>query len=503
MTADSKTPNELKLCAGQVTETLVLIGPSIHGWVYRQRNSQACYRRMPMADVPLARRQAVKAWVDTRLPAGVAPVTWAGQPDDTSGHYYVRYKVPSFDRTLADVLADADIHGRIQYTARALAALPGWWRDLYCPLMPLPADIAYAHDGTVYLLAIPQWRPPVAEAVFQEPALALYLPPEFVRGQRNQSPEDVDRYFVGAALMQCFFAAPATDDPGNLLLRAAGGTTYEEADLADSVPFWFNRVWAAGQAVDCARRLVSPNPAVRHTLDPAKLAGQLTDWLRQMDPEAAAVSLRDNGKPRDAYGLLQDVLATHESYNLLVLAGEIAGKYLSRPLEAVDLFERAIVKEPHRPEAREGQFRAISAGRLSPQFRALMEKGSPACSQMDARIKRDFDALSTAKQESSELSMAEYLLWRGLFDDAAVFIHPRLYDGQGHYLWWKFPLTFAYAEALIGQKRYQEGRAFLAGVRKALDESRRTGGIEEGEYRSNAQVLAALELKLHHKAQGG
>lgn len=502
MTADSKLPNELELCRGQVTESLILIGPSMHGWIYRQRGGPACYRRIPMADTPLVRRQAVKTWVETGVPAGVAPVTWAGQPDDASGYYYMRYEVPDFQQTLQDVLAGSDTQKRIQYSADALAAMPIWWRNLYRPLLPMPADIAYDRSGNAYLLAVPQWRLPDVEAIFTEPARALYLPPEFVRGQRGLLPEAMDCYCVGASLLQCFFAVPALDDPVDLLLRAASGTMYQEVDLADSVPFWFNRVWAVKQAIDAAYKLASPHPAVRQTCDLTRLPGELADWLRQMNPKTAAEHLRDNGKPQDAYTLLQDVLATHESYELLVLAGEIAGKYLRRPLEAIDLFERAIAKAPYRPEAREEQFRAISAGTHSPQLKALMTKDSASCSKMDARITRDFEALSTAKQESCELDMANYLLWRGRFDDANVFIRPRLYDGQGRYLWWKFLLNFAFAESLIGQARYPETHAFLAGVRNELNKAYRRGSITENEYHSYAKTLGDLEIILAHRDRG-
>lgn len=495
MTPGSKPESELELTTDQGTEKLVLIGPSLHGCIYRQSNGDSCYRRLPIAQAPLALRNAVDALVGAPAGPGIARITWDGQPNP--GYFWVRYEVPQFEVTLADVLGDADPRCRFDGVVRVIRALPGWWRDLYSPIVPMPADVAFSHDMTPHLLAMPQWRFPDAEAVFAEPERLLYLAPEFVRNDREQRAQSVDLYALGAALIQCFYEPPKFDDPADMLLRAASGVLYERTKLTRNVPFWYDRVWAARQAVEAAWKLVSPKADARGVVAPADLADLLTSWSAQMDPKAAAIQLRDNTQTLDAFALLQDALMTDESYDLLVLAGEIAGQYLRRTLEAIDFFERAIARESYRPEAREGQFRAIATGRHSDQLAMLMARDSPAGVQMDTRIQRDYDAMSTEKQNQYELNMAEYLLWRRQYDAAARFIHPRLFDGQGNYQWWKFQMNIAYAEALIGLQAYDQAQKALAGIRQALEGARARHSVDEREYRSHAQNLADLEMRLY------
>ncbi len=492
----------MKLVVDEHPEKLKLVGPSFNGRVYRSEIGQLIYRLIPMSEAPLKKRDEIRKWVGKRLGNGVATIKDAYQPEDVPGVYVVRYEVRHFSGTLAQALEDPDQRVRLQRMASVLRAVPVWWDTLTSPLLPMPADIAFDSSGAAYLLPMPFFGLPGVEKIFADLERGLYLAPELVRGIAGIDGRSVDRFVLGVELLRCFFELSLPAKPSDILLQAASWSLLSPDNMESSLPYWLERLPATEQAIAAAQRLLSYEPERRNQIDLLDLARRADQWLEWMDPMKAAIDLRAKGKPLEAFALLTDILLSEESYDLLVLAAETASRFLDRPLEATDLYERAITMDPQKPEAYEGQFRAIAAGRHKTQLKKFMEIDSPARESIDNRIQRDFAriALDPEVGKSCELEMAEYYLWRGQYDTAAAFIYERLFEGDKH-LWWKFEMNLAYARALTGQRRYAEAREQLRAIKDALTLAQTTGNFSEQDLRPHRQSLMRIEMNLHEVMQ--
>ncbi|MDQ3804812.1 MAG: hypothetical protein M3416_13405 [Acidobacteriota bacterium] len=499
--AGSAPPSELELVIDSQPDTIALAGPSLHGFVYRSRHRPACYRLLPIDAAPLRRRDEIKNWIGRAMPENVARITNAWH--DGSGYFYVRYEVEGLGPSLAEALADQDPCVRLRHAIPALRALPAWWKSLYSPLLPTPWDLVFAGQGQLYLLALPPWGPPDVDSVFAAPARSMYLAPELVRGCDGVSGEGVDSYAFGVALLQCFYSLPPVADAGDFMFRAANDTAFTPSTLTSNLPFWLDALPASAKTLAAASKMVARNVKVREAVDPAELAQLLEYFLRRMDPLVAATDLRHLGRSFEAYTLLQDVLLAQDSYDLLLLAGKLAGEELHRPLEAVDLFERAVAKSPLRAEAYEAQLKLLARAMELAPLRNLIAGNADAAAQIDSKLMRDFQHLPAARQQSSEMeaALARYLVWRGQFDAALKFIYGRLLEGQT-YMWWKFDLNLLYARALMGLGRLDDARRQLDLVKGGLFKGREKKTVGEEEIHQHGAVLSELEVRLL-KLRGG
>jgi hypothetical protein len=495
----------LELDTGQgVRDRLVLAGPSLHGWVYRSATGQGWYRLLaipdeqatdarPAADcAPLARRHDIQGWVGPP-PPGAARIVAAQQSGDGQ-FFWVHYQIEAA-RSLQDALAEADPFVRLHYGLLALRALPGWWARLHPGVLPLPADVVFTADDTPHLLALPPGALPDVASVFAEPARALYLAPELVRGL-PAGPDNLDRYALGVALLQCF-GRPLPGDPAGQLARTANGTALAPQRFEDDLPSWLARVHAAAEARAAVRRLLDPDPLRRSTVEPEALARQLEEHCRQMAPEPAVRWLLHQGQNKEAFDLLQDILLEQTSSELLLLAAEIAGPFLRRDFEAIDLYDRAIEHDPHRPEAYTGQFRTILAVRERIACFPPEEKAALGA-QLDAKLRRAFEHMSPEEQFLHEEDMARELLRGGNCDEAADFIHQRIVVND-EYQWHRFDLTTLYVEVLRDQGRVAEERQELDRVKDWLRYSADSKVLPPGDVEYYALRLAALEFDLRRR----
>ena len=499
-TKPEKPAPDLILQVDQHLEKLDLIGPSFHGWLYRSREKPYCYRVLPHAEMKLPQRQEVQTWIGKHFGSGLAPITRVWQPHDLAKYYVVQYEIKQLDRTLAEALTDPEASRRINYAARVLRALPGWWQQLWSPLLLMPTDIVFAQNGQTFMLPFPKGPLPQVEQIFDAPDRILYLAPELVRGTVMGTWENLDRYALGVALLQCFGRISLPAEASEHLLDAARGDILAPRRVVSRLPFWLERLAATQQALAQVRRLVAPEPAVRQAVDLKRLADRLQKWQEQMNPLTAARELRDADQVLEAFDFLQQTLLTQESYELLLLAGQLAGKYLKRPLEAIDFLERAIIKEPDRPEAYEEQFRVIAAGRHHRQLCLLIDSNNPRKAQIDALLLRDFDKLPPERQQSQQLAKASYLLWRQRFEEAAKFIYPlivRTGNRDNTLEWWKFGLNLAYGEALLGLGKLQDAQRYLQVIRDGLAWARDNANIDIDEYQNHHQTLADLTARLN------
>lgn len=465
------SPLDLELPNGQ-RDLLEYVGPSMQGWIFRSRRDRAVYRILPIRedgppcldDAPLVRRHEIRVWAAPsrpRLP-GLAPIVQA-EPCTLGGlpYFVVRYEIDP-EYSLQDALREPDCGVRLGYALRVLRALPAWWEKLYAGLLPMPADIFYAEDDP-WLLPLPLRTDPHlpdAEVVLTEPERVWYLAPELVRGQTSRvSGDNLDRYALGVALWQCFHRLPeargSCAEPALQVLRqAVHGLNLHPTPQSWEMPFWLERLEATQEVIEQLRKLLALDPLVRATQSPRPLAEYLVRRRELMDPVSAVKWLLGTNKSREAHDLLQDVLLDRESYDLLLLAGDIAGAYLHRSLEAGELYEKAIEKSPDQLEAYERQLTALLQG-----FKTLLEvinrlaiRGqdvgelNKSLTLLDARIQRDFDRLPTVLQERREAAVARYYIRRGQQVKALQFTYPRLVPAQPE-VWWKFDLALAYVEA--------------------------------------------------------
>lgn len=519
---------------GERTDRVTLVGPFLHGWVYRTASAAVYYKLLPIHQATVEWRHAVRGWVNAD------PATWPAdliQPsraeqaqdplDQCAPYFAIRYELPRPAETLADRLGGEDTCDRLQCVVRILRALPKWWTRPGAPVLAMPSDVLLAADGTPVLLAMPFLRMPDAEAVFAEPIRAFSLAPELLgigsRGKWTAEHwQNVDRYAAGALLRYGLYALSAASDPGMFLARVGNGTAFANGRHPMRLPFWMQRLEAAQQALEVCARLTAGDPARRAEQNLERLAEQLDHCRQRLSPREAVLEMRRFREPALALKLLQEILLTDESYDLLVLAGETA-RHAARPLEAVDFYERAIRCEPQRSEAYEGQFDLLAHSFHHAPLTDLYQGQGTAALQLDAKVWRDFQALPADKQQRLEESMAGYLvwrsrfeLWRGELDAVAAFIHRRLFDESNTFLWWKLGLNLAYGEVLFlqarvlatqlpdpaaAQKRLAEAQSQLDIVRKALRRLREGQFIGPGEVAQYGEVLQALTVGCHEFQQ--
>jgi len=458
----------------QPRDRVEYVGPSMQGWIYRstQPNRPAVYRILPVRDnaapclddAQITRRHEIRAWAGPKRPRqpGLAPILQA-EPCSLGGRPYfvVRYEVDK-DWSLVDALKSAERGVRLDFARRALEALPSWWERLHAGLLPLPADVFYAEDQP-WLLQLPLRQDchlPDAEVVLAEPERAWYLAPELVRGQMSRvSGYNLDMYALGVSLWQCFYRLPAArpgpaDSPLQVLCQVVHGLDLHPPSNAWDMPFWLERLPNTREVVAQIRNLLSADLAVRERHGPRPVAEYLAKRRAGLDPLLAVQGLLDGNEPVKAHDLLQDILLDRDSYEFLLLGANISGQYLHRPLEAGELYEKAIAKDPSQVEAYRLQLTALLKGfrTLLDVIQRLTARGldvaelTNALTQLDARIQRDFDRLPPQLQEGQEESVARYYVGRGQLDKAMRFIYPRLVNGQPG-VWWKFGLARVYAEA--------------------------------------------------------
>ncbi|HEX6862886.1 MAG TPA: hypothetical protein VF414_08730, partial [Thermoanaerobaculia bacterium] len=180
MHGNGRLPSELELETSAGRDAIVLAGPSLRGTIYRSRGRPFYYRLLSLDDeAPIHVRHEATEWVQQPRRAGLAPIVEARQEQ---GFFFLRYETGA-QRSLAEALGDPDLGVRLAHGAKALSALPDWWKTFGSGLLPMPAEIVFSRDGLPSLLPMPGRRLPKVEAVLAEPARGPYLAPEIVCGR--------------------------------------------------------------------------------------------------------------------------------------------------------------------------------------------------------------------------------------------------------------------------------------------------------------------------------
>jgi hypothetical protein len=480
-------------------DRLVRVGPSFNGWVYRSLDRLRWYRLVPVSQMPLARRNAVNRWRQRSPSAAFAPILnlyRCSKPLDE--FFVVQYRVAAPMRAFSDLLHEPEAMPRVEAACGLLDAFAVWRREhpdaAMQPLFCVPSDMLCA-SGSPMLLALPARRKRIGPQIaFDEPELATYLAPEFVRGC-DADPQAVDLFALGASLLQLMLTPRALTDPDAVLVRAAGARNFDDG-AGSNLPPWMDRIGVVAKATGALRELMSVTVGARLAADSKSLGQTLLELQRMSDPYMAAVALRLSGRALDGFTVLLDVIRIRPSYDALVLAGLIAGQDLDRTIEALDLLERAIEMDNSRVDAYAVQFDLIVGCAQSSALALLIERDAMAGFQIDANVYRDFQHLSSEKQYANTLALAMYIRWRERFDYLIDFVYPRLFGENRAFKWWEFDLLLLYAQALWKLKRVSDATATLGGIKQGLAEAWRRKTFSEIELHHWRDKLDVLEKQM-------
>ena len=500
----SRPPDQFELALEDDSRVdLCLLGPSAQGWVCTTTSRDACYRLLPIGsghsatreceDTPVERRESFRRWMSgapyapswTANPLAhyLAPITDEGQAqlpgDDRQGWYYVRYGIQHIV-SLSEILASSDPHSRIDAIILVLYRIQGWWHDLRRGLIPFATDIVFDSDKRPFLLPTPAWKHPDVKSFLVEPMRALFLAPEYVRGMTGtESDDNLDRFALGAICLQAFRKICQVRDFEPCMSYAATGKVWQ--NLAPDLPFWLQRLQTTSESEMLVRQLMAPLPSDRAAVSLTQLIRTLESCRRQMEPVNAVQVFLDKGQADEAYTLLQDILLVDDSYTMLLLAAEVAWQS-KRPLEAVDLLERAIDLGAGDTAAFRQQFQVLMSEDCRDRIQDLLQQHPDLGSRIDDKVWRDFLVLDVQDPSFEwENEFVDHMIWRGMEVHAVPFIYQRLFDEQKTFLWWKFPLRFDYVRALFGAGRQlqavgdirgadylQSSRAELESIKAAL-----------------------------------
>lgn len=483
------------------TEPLTPVGASFWGRIWRAAEPSTFYRVLPIEQVPGPARQEIRGWVGRPAGPGIARIAEASQrPEDRT--YVIRYQVPAA-RPLTDQLDDAVPLARLDATIALLTAFPGWAAAVGGGFLPSPADLVLTADGAPCLLPMPARPEPDIRVVLAEPVLAWHLAPELLRGLDAGSPDAADRYALGMTAMR-LFGRPEPCLAAELLLRLATGTALQSPGLHSSLPFWMQRLDLRRRLQDGIEPLLDPDPAARVAVDLGALAARLAGLRPWTEPRRAVIRLRGANRNADAYAVLLDALLEEdEPYELLLDGAELAADALGRPLEAVQLLERAITMYPAQPTAYERQLYLLlgilrtSELDLAP---SAARRDDSTRARLDDLVERDFERLPPEHQNTVELQVARHLLRRGRYERTLRLIRPRLME-DGRWRWWRFGLNIAYATALLQVGRIDDAVDMAARIRDRLEQARVDRSLPPSELAGSELELTELEERLRRQGR--
>jgi tetratricopeptide (TPR) repeat protein len=443
------------------------------------------------------RRASVRELIQRPRQPQIAPVVAADQCTiEGQSYYWVRYEILP-EQTLSELLEDPDPITRLHAVELVLNAIPSWWTRLHTGLLPMPADIVFAHKSP-HLLALPFLGWPTIDSLRAVPERICHIAPEVLRGDQDRIwPENVDLYSFGAMVVRGVFDVRLQHHVRDLLTATANGTLFDNGALNPRLPQWAMRIGSLSDVCKALSRTVSADPTERGILPPQKLAAMIEATRGYLDPGRTIDALRASGEPEKAFDIVQEVLIDQASYDYLVLAGTIAAEDLDRPLEAIGFFERALNMSPDRSEAYHYQLDLLLGKTVIIILTSLFEDPSGILPKLDRMIERDFAAVEIKERYQSVAGVGSYFIKRKLYEKAAHLIYPYLTDDDT-FLWWEFPRTLAYTEALIGMGRLDDASDFLKDIKnrlvKVLDEARMDPELVR-KYQREANRLEILQVE--------
>ncbi|WP_194891425.1 hypothetical protein [Catenulispora pinisilvae] len=425
------------------------VGVGWWGLLYRAPARRRWYRLIPASELNAEQRDGLSAWQSRPRQPDLVPVLSDDQQEDQQELAGQWFQVVSYEsaaaRSLAEVIAEDPVAERVSRVADVLRALPGWCEAIDPGLTVLPGEVVL--DGRrPLLLPLPGWGPPSLREVFAEPERVAYLTPEAARGVADVRTPGL--YALAVAARSCFETLPAGTATA-LMHRAACASAFADQHRDGRLPSWMRRVDQVQAVRERLRVLTGRVPeAVAGGVDPAALAAALDTAWQAMDPMAAVRSVRDAGEPRHAVALAHAALVDRPSYQLLLLAAEIARRDLREPFAALSLLERAVQTAPKRSEAAVEQLSIIS-GLFPEGMDLLVALFKPAfAARLETTARAAFDSLPPEQQRERAHAMARCLIGQGHLEEANTFVHRWLHEGD-KLMWWQFDLMLDYVESFL------------------------------------------------------
>jgi len=447
-------------------------GPSLWGYIYSSPKEQRYYRLLHKEDVPkFSIRKEIEECIGKPQRQGIAPIVDEGDAFIGNRSFYcIVYETGGV--SLSGIIAEAEKTVLLYNVARIFDALENAWQEeIRTGLYLMPADIIMHHNHP-WLLRFPVgtvW--PRYEALMEYPERIACLPPEIIRGNRFLV-RDINRafYSCGVLLALSMFDIQFPANPAEFFRLASTGSLYDKNRNQFKLPYWIEKTDFFKNTLEVLNTAVHPDPRIRANLNPLNAAATIETLSESLDPLYLANNMRTKKKFREAVDFIIEVSLDRKDFDLLFLAAEIMHKDLRKPVEAIELYERAILAAP--PGNWSGHFNQL--GVLLEVAIVLETSGlqSNFMNKLDTMIWRDYTKLTQKSQETYVLQCAGYFATKGNFVYVQHILHRHMYDGNT-FLWWKFRYTIAYAEALLGEameniQKLESAIRFLDSVKAAL-----------------------------------
>jgi len=480
----------------------VRVGPSMWGDIYRAVDRTRYVRVIPntVGGLTAQRRHELACWPELPSASGVAPVVEAVQLNLVPGKWFncVSYEIAAQD-SLTDLVAGADPAARVRAVTDTLQMLPVWWRELTPGLLLMPSDVVFAADAP-HLLRLPTWGVPAVSELLADPRRVLHLAPEILRGTCAGPAEAADLFAVGSMLMSCF-ASPEDSDSRIVLQKMACAAAVGVEHGASRLPLWADSVPTVAAAISQVARFVALDPEARLAVSAKELASTMVDCATALDLLESVARLRADGYPGRALELAEVAMLDTGSYELYLLAADIAGADLGRPLTALSFLDEAVRLDTSRTEAYTAQFTLIATLRAEIMVALSSATDGSFAVRLDQIMRTAYDQLGDAERSARAPEMAWYLIGRERLGEATRFLRSLLYEGDTE-LWWKFELMAVYAYAFVRARELEKARQIAAKIKWGLRRVRENKTMPTTEILRHGAALAELELRLHEGTGG-
>jgi hypothetical protein len=363
----------------------------------------------------------------------------------------------------------------------------------------MPSDIVFS-DGTPFILQMPSGHIPSVNHLLDGNDRLEFLAPEFFnvnKGKHSINGKNLDIYALGVGLYKGLYkkSGEINDSDYRSLYF---GKTYNEVNISTKkLPAWCEKVVQVQSMYNTINQLIARDLKFRSFYEPEKLSNIITENIKYFDPAVVISQLLKEGKTEMAYGIVKDILITDRSYAILVLAADIASK-LNLVLEAVEYLEEIINNFKNLPDKTVYAWQLELLVKNIPEYviQLVLKQKDNLLEKTEVMIDRDYSQLPFAKQDEFVEGVVSLLLLRGKYEQAAIILHPHLYDANNTYLWWKFQRTIAYTACLAGQGRIDDSKMLIADIREKLKKVEAEGRLHPEIVIQHKKKLLEIEKQI-------
>lgn len=493
-------PKKLTIHTQQGDRSVIMVGPSLWGYIYREKTEGYFYRIIPVEDVQeVEKRYEIAELRNAPMKPQIAPISEAeleAQYIDNKIYFYIQYKMPSAS-TWIDIMAYESMDYQLLCLSRIISAIPKWLLDTRKNLIPLPSDIVFV-DRTPFLLKLPSIGRPRIKSLFTEPSRIIYLAPELIRGKSlDVSDESVTNYAIGIQAIHCLYHWQDGDTAEMRLTKSANGTLLTLDQLQLRLSKEALNVPEINILIKSIQSLVSSDLRIRSAVNPPQLSKMIEQSALYLNPEYAVDEYIKRKEYNQAYQLLKKMLADHPTFSLYLLAAKLAGSHLKLISEALDSYEHALEMKKNAVEVFLLRIEFIIS-----HLNTLMGKQKVVGSSIDLKridkfIENDFTHLPFKMQQKHVNKLAEYFIFRKMFDEADRILTLHFYDQDKTLLWWEFERWDLLIQALIGKKDYGRAKEAVQSLKKNLQLASRKPQIPKSQITKYGPCVAEHELRLH------